>query len=618
MGNGTKIEAFLNTKTNDVTIVAINTFVAEVNKVVAATSSKEAYITLTELTAEDPAPVIGGSGLQANDEYETTAFANDDIVLFTYANDKIQSVVAAESVEGTLTKRIQDKSIDLGETTYKYSNAYSVDGTENNLSINSEYIAYLDEAGYAIYVEESEYNIQDYAFLRGLQTGSVIFNSNKASLLGYDGKTTTVNTTENYVNSATNPTSFVGYTHNTEKAIGAADAKIVLAREATSGDYRLKALNTVNVLDNADATYNFAMQNGVASIQTGDTTGTTVYADSKTVVVVGTHVTGGTATYRAYTGAKNMPTISHIAGQPTDLGVSYYCRNNGVVTIMFIDVDTTHYNVVGGNNDVIFFSVESGSKWTENADNSYYSYTAVVNGEIIEDVMVADDVVIKNTAGVVVAGSGDGKFDYTSPNLVFTNADYDDGIITSLTVKTGAGYVQGVNKLSNENLVLGWTGVAGSGRTFVVSNDVKVFFMDDDGVVTQGSISNVRRSTDDIVTYVLKDGQISYLFVQQYFEDNEQSSTVTDNVLTSLVYNHYVSPNLNLTLNGTNAGQTYTVTLKMIVAGVTTELGTYKVTGTAGASSTTVNLSVGSLANISASSGIYMVSCGGQNATFAA
>ena len=120
------------------------------------------------------------------------------------------------------------------------------------------------------------------------------------------------------------------------------------------------------------------------------------------------------------------------------------------------------------------------------------------------------------------------------------------------------------------------------------------------------------------MTYVLEDGQISYLFIQQYFEDNDQSSSGGRQELTSITGVTYSAPNLTLTLNGTNAGQNYKVTLKMIVAGVTTELGTYTVTGATGATSTTAVLSVGTLASIAASGGIYMVSCGGQNATFTA
>ena len=105
---------------------------------------------------------------------------------------------------------------------------------------------------------------------------------------------------------------------------------------------------------------------------------------------------------------------------------------------------------------------------------------------------------------------------------------------------------------------------------------------------------------------------------RQYFEDNDQSSSGGRQELTSITGVSYRAPDLTLTLNGTNAGQNYKVTLKMIVAGVTTELGTYTVTGATGATSTTAVLSVGTLASIAASGGIYMVSCGGQNATFTA
>ena len=514
VGNGTLIEAYLNEDTNDVTIVAINTFAAEVNKVVAETNSKEAYITLSELNPENGI----SSGLKAKDEFETTGFENDQIVLFTYANGEIQSVKAAESVEGALNKKVQSKSIDVGETTYKFATAYSVDGSEASLSVGSEYAVYLDENGYAIYVEETEYNIADYAYLRALQgTSGSAFSTDRASLLTYDGKIKTVDTSEDY----TTDSAFSGYpTNGNTLAIG--HGKIVLARENSDGDYRLKVMDTDNFVDTAGQ---FEMKNGVAKIEL--TNSSSIYADSKTVVVVGTHAGTGSGvktTYRAYTGANNMPDIENKASN-TSLEMSYYCRSGNVATIIFIDVDTTKYDVTAGNNDVIFFSVESGSKWTENADNSYYSYTAVVNGKIVEDVMVADDVDINGV-------SADGKFTYNSPNIVFTGADYDDGIITGLDTIADSDTVQGLNKLSNENIQLGYHTdakgniVYGDAGTFVVADDVKVFFLDDDGVITEGTINNVRRSTDDIVTYVLDQGQISYLFIQQYFEDNDQSSGV--------------------------------------------------------------------------------------------
>ena len=609
VGNGTLVEAYLDEDTNDVTIVAINTYVAEVNKVVAETNSKDAYITLSELAAENGAT----SGLRANDEFETTGFENDQIVLFTYANNEIQSVKAAESAEGTLTRKVSGKSINLGETKYDFSKMYSVDGGESSLGIDSEYVVYLDANGYAIYVEETEYNIADYAYLRALQGSSVAFASDKAALITYDGKMKTVDTKEDYTND------FAGY--GSELQIGNANSEIVLVKETSNGEYRLKDLDTKNP-SIAKAEDSFELRNGVARINltaTGvagnGTQGTDyIYADSKTVFVVGTYDSGvgedwKDATYRAYTGINNAPTIvddNDSSAATNAIGMSYYCRNNGVATIVYLSVDEADYKVTGGNNDVIFFAFESGSKKIEDSDNEYYTYNAVVDGKIVEGVKVDASVKIDNS-------TSNGSF---SSNVVFTGADYDDGVITGLDSLSNSGTVTGINKVNNENVVLGYG--SGSESTYVVADDAKIFFIDDDGTITEGAVSNIRRSDEDVVTYVLEDGQISYLFVQQYFEDNDQSSSGGRQELTSITGATYANPNLTLTLNGTNAGQNYKVTLKMIVAGVTTELGTYTVTGATGATSTTAVLSVGTLASIAASGGIYMVSCGGQNATFTA
>ena len=609
VGNGTLVEAYLDEDTNDVTIVAINTYVAEVNKVVAKTNSKDAYITLSELAAENGAT----SGLRANDEFETTGFENDQIVLFTYANNEIQSVKAAESAEGTLTRKVSGKSINLGETKYDFSKMYSVDGGESSLGIDSEYVVYLDANGYAIYVEETEYNIADYAYLRALQGSSVAFASDKAALITYDGKMKTVDTKEDYTND------FAGY--GSELQIGNANSEIVLVKETSNGEYRLKDLDTKNP-SIAKAEDSFELRNGVARINltaTGvagnGTQGTDyIYADSKTVFVVGTYDSGArenwkNATYRAYTGINNAPTIvddNDSSPATNAIGMSYYCRNNGVATIVYLSVDEADYKVTGGNNDVIFFAFESGSKKIEDSDNEYYTYNAVVDGKIVEGVKVDASVKINNR-------TSNGSF---SSNVVFTGADYDDGVITGLDSLSNSGTVTGINKVNNENVVLGYG--SGSESTYVVADDAKIFFIDDDGTITEGAVSNIRRSDEDVVTYVLEDGQISYLFVQQYFEDNDQSSSGGRQELTSITGVTYSAPNLTLTLNGTNAGQNYKVTLKMIVAGVTTELGTYTVTGATGATSTTAVLSVGTLASIAASGGIYMVSCGGQNATFTA
>ena len=575
VGNGTLVEAFLNENTNDVTIVAINTYAAEVNKVVAASGNKPAYITLTELETEK------GSGyesdLQANDEFETEGFASDDIVLFTYANNEIQSVKAAESVTGELTRRELTKNLTLGETKYSYSNKYDIDGVEADLSVGSEYEAYLDEYGYAIYVEETEYNIADYAFLRVLQSGSNAFQSDKAALWTYQGKGATVNLTKDYHTED----AFASYPVDPtpELDIGDDDALIVLARENSAGEYRLKALPTTNYADGVGntSTDDFTMRNGVARIMLDTTNNKYVYADDRTQVVLHVTKTDGSDAWHAYSGTDNMPTIEPISGRPDSIGVSYYSRSSGVATIMFIDVDEDDYTVTAGNNDVIFFSPESASKHTEDAQNSYYSYKAVVNGEIVDEVKVEDDIAVY--AYPTFNANGEGASD-----LAFTEVEYDDGVIVDVdTIRDGGAdgsfVALGVNKLSNGNLQVGYN--AGSKTygnafdgTYVVSKDVKVFFMDDNGDITEGTMSGVRRSDTDIVTAVLDDGQITYLFVQQYFDDEDHGrvpQTPADvRNLSGATYNNTTGVlALTFNFNGTPIAGTYEVQIESLVGGVT-------------------------------------------------
>ena len=65
-----------------------------------------------------------------------------------------------------------------------------------------------------------------------------------------------------------------------------------------------------------------------------------------------------------------------------------------------------------------------------------------------------------------------------------------------------------------------------------VDKDCKVFYIDDDGVITESTINSVRK-TDDEVTYVVdsQTDEVIYLFIQQYFEDKDHSEGNTNSVV---------------------------------------------------------------------------------------
>ena len=561
VGNGTLTEVYLDRDTNEVTIVCINTYVAEINKAIAATKSKEAYVTLSNLSDNGPA--------RTNDEFETTGFESDDVVLYTYAAGEIKSVEKAESVNGALNKIVTGKTVTIGDKDYKYSNEYK---NKDALNIESEYDVFLDKYGYAIYTRETEYTVADYAFLRGLQSAATLFSSDKAALLTVDAKNKNVDTKKDYVDS----TAYPSYTSNTEVKIGATNAQIVIAKETSNGDYRISKVNTVNKAK-ATTADKFVMTNGVAKIDVTGTAADVIYANSKTVFVV-EKTDGSTTTKTAYTGINNAPTIKAKSSTISNDGVnvSYYCRNTGIATVVFISVDTRDYDVTSGNQDIIFLSPESASKKTEDKDDIYYTYSAVVDGKITE-VKVADQVKVGSstvsgymTYANALAG--------TQP-LVYAGATYTDGVITDLSTEATATTVRGTAKLDGDyNVKLG-------NQNLVVSSDVKVFFLDDDGVITEGSIKSVRNSDTDIATYTLKDDQVKNLFIQQYFENN--TSTGANNTKFTATATIDTTANaLKIAISGGAGSEAYTVE-KVIVTnlnnGVSTTIdGTQTGTLTAG------------------------------------
>ena len=571
VGNGTLTEVFLDRDANKVTIVCINTYVAEVNKTIAATKSKDAYITLSAITGS----------VAPGDEFKTTGFESDDIVLYTYAKGDIQSVEKAESVNGALNKIVTGKKVTIGDKEYKYSNNYS---NKDALNIESEYDVFLDKYGYAIYTRETEYTVADYAFLRQLDTANNVFGTDKAALLTVDAKYKTVDTKKDY-------TTGLGSTRLTE--IGATGAHIVIAKETSNGEYRLSSVRGTVNKDATAVSDDFVMKSGVAQIKVDGST--KIYANSKTVfVVVKTDASGHVVSKTAYTGINNAPTIKAKSGSTTGLATTYYCRNTDIATVMFINVDTTKYDVTAGNQDVIFFSPESASKKTEDKDDVYYTYSAVVDGKITE-VKVAADVNINNT-------SSDGYMSYgntTSAHpLVYTGATYTDGVITDLTTLTNRyATVTGTAKLDGEyNVKLG-------GKNFVVASDAKVFFLDDDGVITEGNIKSVRNSDTDIATYTVKDGQVTNLFIQQYFENNASSGStvVAPGTVTALTYNNSTGV---VSVTGSKAGK-YTVTVEVLSNGTYVEAAAYTVN--VASDNATATVAVGTL-----TAGNARILCGGK------
>ena len=573
--NGVLTEAYVDDDDN-VTIVRINTYVGQVNRSVAATSSKDAYIVINTMSQK---PVTGGTV-----NYETNeSFDDDAYVLYTYANNEVQSVAVAESVSGEVTTYTTGKNITVGGTKYDYSK--NIAG-ETAPATKNDYVVYLDAYGYAIYVDEEEFVSSDYAYVIKAEneTDADLVKADRAKLAFTDGTVKTVDTKEGYADLT---------------------GKIVTYKINDNKDYVLRAVSTTQ---NITYSTSFALTKGTAAIATGKTPAT-LYANSKTVFIVKT-MSGSDEVYKAYTGIANVPSIT--ADGTHKVTAHYYIKSGSIVTMMYIDA-TNAKSVSTSSKDVTFLAGKSISGLITNADNDqYYTYNAVVNGEITT--------VMVDNKTLVPGNMRDGKLVLT--NALFSNVTTSDDIITGLSAyNTSVGSdpyvvnnVKGTVKVSGDN-TLGFG--TGSGiKYFTAANDCKVFYADEDGVITEGSVSGIATDEDDIVYYVVDDGELTYVFVQTVDTDagdpgegqsDTYTATLTNNAGTATLTvtsnsETQVDVEGTVTMTNTNSGSvaTFDITKGTVKKGTnytfnfaTNSTSTYKVSVTVGGETLTTSTVIG-------------------------
>ena len=510
-GNGVLTEVFYDKDDDSVVITQIVTYVGEINKTVKATAKKDAYVVLTPETSANgnvSAPVNQNGDRYKNLEFETDEkFDDDTYVLYTYSfkADEVKSVVAAEKVEGYVSKTInktndldQNNGMTIAGTDYKMSKANAGDAL-GNVSVKNDYTVYLDQYGYIIYVEEIK-EIGNYALLLATANkGSFI--GDKAQLLLTDGTTKFVTTDENY--------------HTGSKAI--ADNTIVTFRENSDGTYTLKAVTKNGGTQTNSNKTQFVMKNDKAGIVVE--TGTTVTANSASVFVVADKLTGSAIPvsfadiddWTSYTGIKNAPSVSG-----GSVKVYYYCKSNSMVTVMFV-VPNSAATVEDDAKNSVFFAKESVSDLIHDEDGDYFEYNAIVDGKITT-------VKVKDTATNAAKLNGlyknystnnKGYVTSTSPYATYTDGDAKEYL-------TGAG----IAKTSKEYTVTLDTVSGGKNAVITVDDNAKIYFVDKDGNISESSYKAIYQDVNDKVYAIVEDYLVKTLVIEEV-EDKAAPSTPT-------------------------------------------------------------------------------------------
>ena len=407
--NGVLTEVYLVKEDDEIVgadIIQINTYVGKVEDI-DENKDDERYI------------VVDGMN------YVTEEFEEDDIVLYTIADDEIQSVALAEKLEGSLTKISGSKYTIDGET---YS--LSAEAENGGVKVKNDVEFYLDAYGYIIKIDlaKDEITVDDLAYV--LDTKGDAFDGYRAKLLFVDGSKKTVDTDEDY---------------------SKLEGTIVSFEVNDDDEYELDAV-----------------KNATGSTVTKGTPKVAgVTANSKTVY---TYYLDGKDT-ETYTGYKNAPTATGT--------VVAYVKDSKAVAV-FVIADSEDVDDATSSDELTYIVVKADADITDDGDNQYYTFNAVVDGEVTT-------LDVKTGA---VSGEGVQVFKSYKTNK--------DGIVTSLTKSDKVFEDATTVKTGDDVITL-------DGEAYAYTDDVLVLVVDDDeitvsdidGIKTKaGYYESIQFSTD--------------------------------------------------------------------------------------------------------------------------
>ena len=464
-GKGSVVEVF-ETADDEYTVTVTNTFVGEVSDWTEADEDKDVEESIDISALTQPADVTGASGT-LNVNFETVAFDESDVddetvVLFTAAWDDdnseyvIKSASVAEKVEDLeLTSTTGTTKFVAGGTTYEYGTVNYSESVVLKDSIN----VYLDTYGYVVYVEKYQAGSSNYAFVLDAKANDKEWVTDDttytAKLLLTDGTVVTVNTDDQ--DSRTLTSKYVSYTVDDD------DVYTLTAKDSTSA-----------------AGASIDVTKGTSKFTVGTDT---YYANSSTIFLVYDNTN---EEYAVYTGMANVPTMKG----PATVYVNTKGGVGSVASIVYISAADTV--VSDANKGLVYIIAGSESALVNDADKGeYYTYDAVIDGEIT----TVDVAKAAKLSGDVLAS----KLTYNSKDVVTNITDYsttgDDKMITGTgTLKTTDGTV-GLN-----------------GAYYTYASDVVVYKVEDDEF-SKVNVTSIRDDVDDTYMAVLKDGEITAIFI---------------------------------------------------------------------------------------------------------
>ena len=430
-GTGVLTQVYVDNLDKEVYVAIVDTYVGEV------TDTDEDSVTIRQLRDTDgDQPSLDSRTF----EMEDPNFEDGTIVLYTQAEGELMSVVAAESVSGTVNAYEvkdptdeKDSYAEMDEERYLYS-ANMVKNLENDTDeypsgIGDEYVFYLDTYGNLIAFEGVE-SIDDFLFVESAQNDVV---GVRAYVTFPDGAQQVIDVDQVRGNGA-NPSYEDATTTGAYGTDGVVETNMVYTFAEDNGVYSLTALDAG--LDNDEYT---VLDTPVAdNYFTNSITGSGAYAIKQghsriypvTATVTGTDVTWNdqSANYRSY--AVNSATV-FVDVDDAEVYVSYdevptygavnaitIADQNGVAKLVFI------YEQMDKSNAGIYVYIGSDSNHNYKDGNTIIRRydDAYIGGEKVEGGLETRGLGVLHEDAIYEITAMNGKDQVTDVDLILDDA----------------------------------------------------------------------------------------------------------------------------------------------------------------------------------------------------
>ena len=381
-GKGVQTEVYINDD-GHVTIVFINTYVAQANG-----DYRESSGSLNTITLTQPAAFAVGT-LEVDDFDNLVDFADEDYILYTasYNNGTwtVETVKKAEIVTGEVTAYSEGDDVSLDGTTYAYAAQADTDSKNTTYVVGNTASIVLDPYGYAIYVDDASVDVGNYVYVDGIIQKSGFGSDYLARVYTSDGtvKEVTINKMYNKNSSSDNDKINLGnYTLGT--STNAADS------------HKLDGWYSYSVNSDNEYTLKRAANTSVAGTTRVEYTSGTVMTGEVVKFLTGEDVRGNNATVfivddgddvTVYTGINNAPEIAFPASPDGSVYVSWMLSKDkagNYASLVWVSLtEDANASVDGATTDEVLFVLNRASVGVNSADGTRIeTWNAIVNGTV--------------------------------------------------------------------------------------------------------------------------------------------------------------------------------------------------------------------------------------------